>query len=63
MTQQCVLVAKSDHPAVADPRVFLTCAACVRRDLLPAITALRQGRHGTAKRILLQVWGELDAQI
>ena len=58
-----VLVAKSDHPAVSDPRVYLTCACCIRRDLMPAIEALRRGRHGKAKLILMKLWLELHEQI
>jgi hypothetical protein len=55
--------AEGDHPAVSDPRVFLTCACCVRRELMPAIEALRRGRHGKAKLMLMQLWLALDAEI
>jgi hypothetical protein len=57
------ITVEGDHPAVADPRAYLTCACCVRRDLLPAIEALRRGRHGAAKLMLMKLWLELDAQI
>jgi hypothetical protein len=61
--RQPLIVVYEGHPALRDPRAYLTCACCIRRELLPAITALRQGRHGKAKLILLKVWGELDEQI
>ena len=51
------------HPEVADPRVYLTCACCIRRSLGPAIEALHRGRHGKAKLILRKLWGELNADI
>lgn len=54
------LIDDGQHPPVSDPRVYLTCACCVRRELLPA---LRRGQHGKAKLILLKLWGELDEQI
>jgi hypothetical protein len=63
MTADRTLVVDGQHPAVSDPRVYLTCACCIRRELLPAITALRRGQHGKAKLILLKLWGELDEQI
>jgi hypothetical protein len=51
------------HPAVRDPRVYLTCACCIRRELLPAIEALRHGRHGKAKLLLMKLCVGLDEQI
>jgi hypothetical protein len=53
----------ADHPAVSDPRVYLTCACCIRRALTPAIEALHRGRHGKATLILTKLWLELDAEI
>jgi hypothetical protein len=63
MTQNRILAAKGDHPAVKDPRVHLTCACCIRRDLTPIVEALHRGRHGTAKNLLAKLWLELDKQI
>jgi hypothetical protein len=53
----------SEHPEVSDPRMYLTCACCIRRELMPAIEALRRGQHGKAKILLMQLWLELDRQI
>ena len=58
-----VISAEGDHPAVSDPRVYLTCACCIRRELIPVIEALRHGRHGKAKIILAKLWLGLNEQI
>jgi hypothetical protein len=51
------------HPEISDPRVYLTCADCVRRELRPAIEALRRGRHGAARLLIMKLYVGLSEQI
>jgi hypothetical protein len=63
MTADRTLVDDGQHPAVSDPRVYLTCACCLMRELRPVLEALDQGRHGKAKLLLAKIWIGLDDQI
>jgi hypothetical protein len=63
VTADRIRIDDGQHPAVKDPKVYLTCACCVRRELLPVLMALDRGRHGKARLMLANFWLELDAQI
>jgi hypothetical protein len=56
-------VLAADHPATANPRAYLICAVCLKRELTVALLALQLGETEAAEQIIAKIRHELDRRI